>query len=329
MSLISKSAPARLTFWKGLIDYPTYPLVRRNLRDCPPSPMKHSRSIHCKILTLIGLSLALASGSRLPAADAPAVATSSPTTTTAPAPTAAATPATASDAPKVNPALVPMPQRGANYQTVHQRLVEQAKKGGIDVLFVGDSITDFWIGVSSPQQRGKEVWDKYFAPLKAADFGYNADRTQHVLWRLQNGEGQGFSPKAIVLMIGTNNLGIENRRDPVNSPKRNTIPEAVEGVTAVVKELRKDFPSAKILFLGIFPRNDDQLAKEQIPQVNKELAKLDDQKNIFFLDLTKNFTDADGNLIAEDFQPDHLHPTAKGYQVWADAIQEPLAKLLK
>jgi len=223
---------------------------------------------------------------------------------------------------------VSAPQRGANYQTVHQRLVEQAKKGDIDVLFVGDSITDFWIGVSSPQQRGKEVWDKYFAPLKAADFGYNADRTQNVLWRLQNGEGQGFSPKAIVLMIGTNNTGVLNRQNPAQGV-RNTVPETVEGVTTVVKELRKDFPTAKILFLAIFPRNDDDLAKSQIPQVNKELAKLDDQKNVFFLDLTKNFTDADGNLLPDAFQPDHLHPSAKGYQIWADAIQEPLAKLLK
>jgi lysophospholipase L1-like esterase len=241
--------------------------------------------------------------------------------------------AATSDTPKVNTAIVPVPQRGANYQTVHQKLVEQAKKGNIDVLFVGDSITDFWIGVSSPQQRGKEVWDKYFAPLKAADFGYNADRTQNVLWRLQNGEGQGFSPKAIVLMIGTINTGVQTRANPARGLPaqgvRNTVPETVEGVTAVVKELRKDFPAAKILFLAIFPRNDDDLAKAQIPQVNKELAKLDDQKSIFFLDLTKNFEDADGNLIPEDFQPDHLHPTAKGYQVWADAIQEPLAKLLK
>jgi lysophospholipase L1-like esterase len=275
------------------------------------------------------LALLLTSGARMPAADlAPSTAAAAPATTPSNAPAPAAAPAVTSDTPKVNTALVPVPQRGANYQTVHQRLVEQAKKGDIDVLFVGDSITDFWIGVSSGRATGKEVWDKYFTPLKAADFGYSADRTQHVLWRLQNGEGQGFSPKAIVLMIGTNNLGVEHR-GVANSPLRNTVPETVEGVTAVVKELRKDFPSAKILFLAIFPRDDDQLAKAQIPQVNKELAKLDDQQHVFFLDLTKNFLGPDGNLNPDAFGSDKLHPSLKGYQIWADAIQEPLAKLLK
>ncbi len=294
--------------------------------------MKHTRLIQFKLLALLGLELAMAGCAQPMVANAPA-AVSTPAPTAAVAPTPATTPAptvatTTSDAPKVNTALVPVPQGGANYQTVHQRLVEQAKAGGIDVLFVGDSITDFWIGVSSGRATGKEVWDKYFAPLNAADFGYNADRTQHVLWRLQNGEGQGFSPKAIVLMIGTNNLGVA-RRGVANSPLRNSIPEAVEGVTAVVKELRKDFPGAKILLLGIFPRDDDQLAKQQIPLANKELAKLDDQQHVFFLDITQNFLGPDGNLNPDAFGADKLHPTAKGYQIWADAIQEPLAKLLK
>jgi lysophospholipase L1-like esterase len=297
--------------------------------------MQHSSSARIKLLTLLPLTLALAGTPWLAAADAPATASApapaaASATTTAAATTAALTAPTAtpSDAPKVNTALVPVPQRGANYQTVHQRLVEQAKAGGIDVLFVGDSITDFWIGVSSGRATGKDVWDKNFAPLKAADFGYNADRTQNVLWRLQNGEGQGFSPKAIVLMIGTNNIGVQNRQNPAQGV-RNTTPEAVAGVTAVVNELRKDFPGAKILLLAIFPRDDDQLAKSQIPQVNKELAKLDDQQHVFFLDLTKNFLDPDGNLNPAAFGADKLHPTALGYQIWADGIKEPLAKMLK
>jgi len=288
----------------------------------------------------------VASSTQLPAADAPATASTpapaaattagTATSTTAPAATPAAptaTTAAASDAPKVNTAIVPAPQRGANYQTVHQKLVEQAKAGGIDVLFVGDSITDFWIGVSSGRATGKDVWDKNFAPLKAADFGYNADRTQNVLWRLQNGEGQGFSPKAIVLMIGTNNVGVLTRANPTRGTPaqgvRNSTPEAVEGVTAVVKELRKDFPTAKILLLSIFPRDDDDLAKAQIPQVNKEIAKLDDQQHVFYLDITKNFTGPDGNILPDAFGSDKLHPTAKGYQIWADAIKDPLANLLK
>jgi lysophospholipase L1-like esterase len=203
--------------------------------------------------------------------------------------------------------------------------VQQAHQGGIDVLFLGDSITDFWIGVSnSSRATGKAVWDANFAPLKAADFGYTADRTQHVLWRLQNGEGEGFMPKVIVLMIGTNNTGVERN----TGAPRNSIPETIDGVTAVVQELRKRFADSKILLLGIFPRSDDQLARSQIPVINQALAKLDDQKHVFFLDIGAKFLDADGN-IPVDIMADHLHPTAKGYQIWADAIKEPLAKLLQ
>jgi lysophospholipase L1-like esterase len=210
-------------------------------------------------------------------------------------------------------------------------LVHQAQLGGIDVLFVGDSITDFWIGVSNNGRTatGKAVWDANFAPLKAADFAYSADKTQNVLWRLQNGEGQGFSPKVVVLMIGTNNLGVTTRRTPA-SAWRGTNMEAIEGVTAVVAELRKDFPPAKILLLGIFPRGDDLLAMAQIPEVNKGLARLDDQQHVFYLDLTPKFLGPDGQINMAYFQKaDHLHPSAAGYAVWAAGMKDLLAKLMQ
>ncbi len=233
--------------------------------------------------------------------------------------------------PRPNPAIIPVPQNGQNYQTVHQKLVQQAQQGGIEVLFVGDSITDFWIGVSNNGRTatGQAVWDANFAPLKAADFAYSADRTQNVLWRLQNGEGQGFSPKVVVLMIGTNNLGVTTRRTP-DSPWRGTNAEAIAGVAAVVAELRKDFPAAKILLLGIFPRGDDLLAMQQIPEVNKGIAKLDDRQHVFYLDITAKFLGPDGQINLDYFQAaDHLHPNAAGYAVWAEAIKKPLAALLK
>lgn len=225
--------------------------------------------------------------------------------------------------PRENPAIVPVIQRGTDGK--HQSYVALAQKGDIDLLFMGDSITDFW------HTRGKEVWDHYYGNMKAANFGINADRTQNVLWRLQNGEGQGFSPKVVVLMIGTNNTGVLSRSpSAVPSGWRNTNAEAVEGITAIVTELRKDFPNAKILLLSIFPRGDDALAMQQIPEINHAIAKLDDEQHVFYLDVTKNFLGADGQINPDYFQlSDRLHPTPAGYVVWAESMKPMLEKLMK
>jgi lysophospholipase L1-like esterase len=216
-----------------------------------------------------------------------------------------------------NTAIEPGP-RDAAWVKRHEGFVAEAHHGGIDVLFLGDSITDFW------RDRGRAVWGREFAPLKAANFGISGDRTQHVLWRLRNGEADGYQPKVVVLMIGTNNTGLE--RD--GKTPRNTPPEIIEGVTAVVSELRVKFPEAKILLLAIFPRGDkDASQRTQVAEVNRALVKLHDGRHVFFLDINDRFLDADGN-IPKDVMPDLLHPSAKGYEIWADAIREPLKKLL-
>jgi len=224
---------------------------------------------------------------------------------------------------RANTATEPAP-KDARWMQRHEAFVAEAKRGGIDVLFLGDSITDFWRD-TNPQRGGRAVWDREFAPLHAANFGISADRTQNVLWRLAHGEADGYQPKVVVLMIGTNNTGLE--RDGVTP--RNTTAEVVAGVTAVVRELRARFPEAKILFLAIFPRrekNDPQRA--QIAAVNRELGKLHDGKHVFWLDIGARFLDAEGNLPRE-IMPDLLHPSRKGYEIWADAIREPLRQLLQ
>jgi beta-glucosidase len=129
----------------------------------------------------------------------------------------------------------------------HEGFVERARQGDIDLLFDGDSITDFW------GTTGKAVFDKYFGAMKVANFAISGDRTEGLLWGLKNGEGQDFSPKAIMLMIGTNNTGTGNSA----VLEAATGPEIAEGVGAVVAEMRKDFPNAKILLLAIFPRGAD------------------------------------------------------------------------
>lgn len=217
-----------------------------------------------------------------------------------------------------NTAIEPVP-RDERWVGRHEGFVAEAKQGGIDVLFLGDSITDGW------RTRGKEIWDREYAPLKAANFGIGGDRTEHVLWRLRNGEAEGYEPKAVVLMIGTNNTGFE--RD--GTTPRNTTPEIIEGVTTVVQDLRADFPNAKILLLAIFPRAEKGSdRREQVSAINKSIAKLHDGRYVHYLDIGDKFLEADGTLPT-DIMPDLLHPNEKGYQIWADAIREPLKALLK
>ncbi len=218
-----------------------------------------------------------------------------------------------------NTAIEPVPRNGGPAQ-MHQDFVALAQKGGIDVLFLGDSITDFW------RSRGKAVWDKNYADMHAANFGISADRTQHVLWRLNNGEVDGIKPKVVVLLIGTNNTGVETNGSP-----RNTTEEAIEGVTKVVQTLRTKLPTSKILLLAVFPRADPKgppPGSTQIKDVNAGLAKLDDGKFIRFLDIGPKFLEPDGTF-SKEIMPDLLHPSEKGYEIWAAAIKQPLADLMK
>ena len=218
-----------------------------------------------------------------------------------------------------NTAIEPVPRGGSPAQ-MHKDFVALAQKGGIDVLFLGDSITDFW------RNRGKAVWDKYYGSMNAANFGISADRTQHVLWRLNNGEVDGIKPKVVVLLIGTNNTGVETNGSP-----RNTTEEAIEGVTKVVQTLRTKLPTSKILLLAVFPRADPKgppPGSTQIKDVNAGLAKLDDGKFIRFLDIGPKFLQPDGTF-SKEIMPDLLHPSEKGYEIWAAAIKQPLADLLK
>lgn len=197
----------------------------------------------------------------------------------------------------------------------HEKFVGIAKEGKAQLVFLGDSITAGWAG------NGKEVWAKAFTQYTPANFGIGGDRTQHVLWRIQNGELEGIKPKAFVLMIGTNNSG----SDPAEG--------IAKGVTAIIETLRAKQPQAKILLLAVFPRGDKPTGKlgaanEKLKQVNAIISKLDDGKSIFYLDIGGNFPQPDGALTKE-VMPDFLHLSPAGYQIWADAIGPKLAELMK
>jgi lysophospholipase L1-like esterase len=213
----------------------------------------------------------------------------------------------------VNSAIVPA--LSPQFQQKHQDNLKVAAAGDAELLLMGDSITDFWRNDTGPF-AGKQVLDKYFGQWKIANFGIAGDTTQGVLYRLQNGEGKGFSPRAVMLMIGTNNTA------------RNTAGEIAEGIGAVVLQLRKDFPQAKILLLAVFPRgaaNDP--VRETIASINQRIAKLHDGANVHYLDIGARFLDAQGN-IPRDVMSDGLHPGAKGYEIWAEAVREPLTRLM-
>ncbi|HZE95467.1 MAG TPA: platelet-activating factor acetylhydrolase IB subunit [Planctomycetota bacterium] len=199
----------------------------------------------------------------------------------------------------------------ATWNGKHEAFLKRAKEGKIDLLFVGDSITEGW--------GNNAVWQKTYAPMNAANIGIGGDTTENVLWRLENGEIDGFSPKVAVLLIGTNNFGLEGHA-----------PDAVaKGVATVVQTLRKKLPSTKILLLAIFPRDEKPTAdiRKKIKQVNDQIVKLDDKKNVRFLDIGAKLSNPDGSL-SKDVMPDFLHLSEKGYQIWADAMAPLLKELM-
>jgi lysophospholipase L1-like esterase len=212
--------------------------------------------------------------------------------------------------PPANSATVPNQGFVRNTQR-HNSFVETAKNGDFDILFEGDSITDFW------QNTGPDAQKKYFGDVKVANFAVAGDTTQGVLWGLQNGEGQGHKPKAVMLMIGTNNT------------MSNTGPEIAEGVGAIVLELRKDFPDAKIMLLAIFPRGTSASDASRIKneEANKIIAKLHDGKHVFFTNINDKFLNAQGGMIG--FGNDNLHPNAQGYEIWGSAVADKLKSWIK
>ena len=201
----------------------------------------------------------------------------------------------------------------------HEGFVEVAKKGDIDLLLDGDSITDWWV----QGDANKAMFDKYFGGIKTANFAIAGDTTQGVLWGLKNGEGQGFQPKAIMLMIGTNNTGGSDYAGT------STAAEIAEGVGAVVQEMRTDFPQAKILLLAIFPRGvPGDSVRDKIAHINQIISKLDDGRHVFYMDIGGKFLDDRGFFLPDTFRTDNLHPQAKGYDIWGAAVKDKLAGLM-
>ena len=196
------------------------------------------------------------------------------------------------------------------HQSFNTRVQEIGAKA--QVIFIGDSITQGW------ENEGKEVWARYYAHRNAINLGISGDRTQHVLWRLDHGNLEGLKPKAAVLMIGTNN---SNKDD-------NSEADILEGVAAIVKQIRTRLPDTKLIVLGIFPRGKTFNAQRgKILQVNQALEKLADNKMVFYMDIGSQMIEPDG-AISTEMMKDALHPGEKGYEIWAAAIEPKLKEWL-
>ena len=212
--------------------------------------------------------------------------------------------------PTSSDAVKPVP-RGGGWIKRHQAMNRRVNQGNVDLVFIGDSITQGWEG------RGKKVWSKYYGKRNAVNLGIGGDRTQHVIWRLDHGNLSGISPKVAVVMIGTNNSGS-------NSPQ-----EIASGVTAIVRQLQTKLPQTKVLLLATFPRGANRSDKRR--QVNQKsnaiVAELANDPNVYYLDIGMNFLDEDGGL-SKQIMPDLLHLSERGYTIWAKSIESTLARLM-
>lgn len=240
-----------------------------------------------------------------------------------------AAPTAPAAAPVAPPALVDasaaIPKTGnARFFQLHEEFLARGKSGPIGLLFLGDSITEGW-------KKAPHIWEHYFGKYQPANFGIGGDQTQHVIWRIENGELDGINPKAVVLMIGTNNSGAHSGE------------QIADAVKKIVDLIRAKLPQTKVLLFAIFPRdarrNADGLITEAAitdaakrvaanDRANAILAKLDDGANVRFYNINSVFLGRDGR-IPWTMMPDQLHPTAAGYQLWAEALEKPLADAMR
>ncbi|MFA6290355.1 MAG: GDSL-type esterase/lipase family protein [Victivallales bacterium] len=228
--------------------------------------------------------------------------------------------------------LVPAACPGNRHDAINARV----KQGNVDLVFIGDSITEQWkykgSGVTYLGLQGDEggqetdegrmwkgsVWDKFYGKRNAVNMGIGGQRTQQILWRMMNGNLDGISPKLAILMAGGNNL------------LSNTEEEIAAGEKAIVEKLRKKLPNTKILLLAYFPRgmNKTDAIRIKNDKVNEIVSKLADNTNVFYLDIGGKFLNDDGTHNSAAFEKDDVHLSGVGYEIWASAIESTVVKLM-
>lgn len=241
-------------------------------------------------------------------------------------PPTAAAPANPQLNPDVNTALLATPKLENDFYDWYERhedVLKQVSSRKADLVFIGDSITHMFGGLPTPnRERGQVVWEEFYTPRNALNLGFGFDRIQNVLWRLDHGELAGQTPRVAVILIGTNNLYRSA------NARNNTPAEIIEGIAAVCDKVHQISPETRVLLLGVFPRgaNPDNPHRASISQINQGLEKLDNRPWLTFLDLGSHFVEADGT-ISKEVMGDALHPTTKGYRIWAEKMEPVLQKL--
>jgi lysophospholipase L1-like esterase len=214
-----------------------------------------------------------------------------------------------------SPGCIPAVKNPERHEGFMKDKEELKKAGEINLVFLGDSITDGWRG--NPQ---REIYANAFGKYNAFNTGIGGDQTQHLLWRIDHGELDGIAPKVVEIMIGTNNLG--NGQTPA---------QTIDGIMCVVEAVEKKLPTTRILLLAVFPRGEKATDgfRPKLAEVNAALSLLPaTDKHVTFLDIGPKFLTADGTL-PKYIMPDSLHPNAIGYQIWADATGPTLEAMEK
>ena len=216
-----------------------------------------------------------------------------------------------------------VPRTDKNSQLAHEQLLAKARQGRIDVYFEGDSIARRWGATDYPEFL--DNWKKNFFGWNAADFGWGADRVENILWRLENGELDGVNPKVIVLLAGTNNVGSRVPQEGIDAAAANV----TNGLAAVIRLMQSKAPNAVIILTAIFPRNDNMDVLPEIDRINAGLAKIADGRRVRYLNINDKLANPDGILFEGVLnERDKLHPTLRGYQIWADALKPVLTEVL-
>jgi alkaline phosphatase D len=212
-----------------------------------------------------------------------------------------------------NAAVVPAAREPGPAAERTNTVLARAKSAKYDLVFLGDSITEGW------ETAGKDVWAEHYGKRKAVALGVGGDRTQHVLWRLDHGQLEGMDPKLVVVMIGTNN----------SNGKEHTSAEIAQGIEAVVRSVRAKAPKAKVLLLAVFPRGEKPSEQRAKNDEASHLAAdaVADGKDVVFLDISNAFLGKD-KMLSKEVMPDYLHPNAKGYEIWAGAIEPKVKEML-
>ncbi len=207
------------------------------------------------------------------------------------------------------------PDQPAAWMQFHEANVRRVKEGDIEVVFLGDSITQGWTSV------GREAWEKNFAPLKAVNFGLGGDKTSNILWRLNHGTLDGIKPRVVVLMVGLNNLWSgESSGEAI-----------VDGIRANVEKIKSKAPDAKILVLGVLPIGPDPagLDRARAAYINRLASGIGDGAGVRFVDVSEKFVSGKGGLTEGLYAADSVHLTAKGYEVLAKEVLPWVTELSK